>query len=199
MRQAFLACSAAILTMVGCAAQAPADQITSRETVRICEGNRCSEQPRNLQTFQPAAGDAMAEQRLQALTQLAEQNPRAAYDLGLRLLRGDSVQRDPSQAIEWLRKAGNQGLLDAQVALGSLYLQGLEEMGSDPAEAESWLSRAAAQGHRESQRLLPQAQAAKSDAQALFQVREAQRKSWGLWYSGAPYYWHWGAAGWYLH
>ena len=84
-----------------------------------------------------------------------------------------------------------------QLALGRLYLMGFEEMGPDPAEAEAWLSRAAAKGNKEAAALIPQAQAAKKDEQAAYQVREAYRKSWYAWYSGYPYYWVWGPSGWY--
>ncbi|WP_027014425.1 tetratricopeptide repeat protein [Comamonas composti] len=191
--------SLAVLTLAGCAAQTPAEQIGERpETVRLCTGSVCSEQPRSIATFRGAPVDTESERRLQALSQIAEQNPKAAYDLGLRLLRGDGVTRDSHQAIEWLRKAGDGGQVDAQFALGQLYLLGFEEMGPDPSEAAAWLDRAAAKGHKEAKRLLPQAQAAKSDAHANYQAREEERQSWGYWYSSAPYYWVWGHSGWVL-
>lgn len=134
---------------------------------------------------------------MQALAEVAERNPNAAYDLGLRLMRGDGIERNSYQAIEWLRKAGENGHLQAQLALGRIYLMGLEEMGPDPAQAESWLSLAAAKGSKEARDLLPQAQAAKKDEQSLYRVREAYRTSWSVWYSSAPYYWVWGTSGWY--
>ena len=74
---------------------------------------------------------------------------------------------------------------------------GFEEMGSDPAEAERWLTMAAGKGHKDARKLLPEAAAAKKDERRLYQVREAQRKSWGVWYSSHPYYWYWGPRGWY--
>ena len=186
------------LSLVGCAAQSPAEQTARPETVRICQGNVCADQHRSTTTFQGTPVDAEAERRMQALTQLAERDPRAAYDRGMRLLRGDGVERNSYQAIEWLRKAGDGGHLPAQVALGRMYLTGVEEMGADPAEAESWLSRAAARGDRESQKLLKEAQAAKQDEQRLYQIRDAYRKSWGSWYYSAPYYWVWSSSGWNL-
>ena len=40
---------------------------------------------------------------------------------------------------------------------------------------------------------------AKQDEQALYRWREAHRKTgYGWWYSGYPYYWVWGPAGWYV-
>lgn len=181
-----------------CTSQSPSSQLSRPETVRVCTGNTCVDQHRDTVTRQEAPSDPEAERRLAALEQLGEKNPKAAYDLGLRLLRGDGVARDSYQAMEWMRKAGDQGLVDAQFALGRLYLMGLEEMGADPAEAEAWLTRAAAKGHKEAQRLLPQAQNAKKNEHANYQIREADRKSWGYWYSNAPYYWHWRGSSWYL-
>ena len=199
MRIDVLAIATGAMVLSACAAQSPADQIAPRsDTVRICQGNACSDQHRSVSTFQGTPVDAEAERRLQALTQLAERDPKAAYDLGLRLLRGDGVERNSYQGLEWLRKAGERNHVAAQLALGRLYLTGLEEMGPDPAEAESWLSRAAAQGNREAQRLLPEAQAAKKDEQHRYQVRDLYRRTWGSWYYSAPYYWNWGPGGWYL-
>ena len=199
MHQALLLCSTAAMALLGCAAQTPAEQLASAsDAVRVCEGRRCVDQHRASVRWQPPPADAAAQRRLEALSRLAEQDPKAAYDLGLRLLRGDGVERNSFQALEWLRQAADQGLVPAQFALGRIYLQGLEEMGADPAEAEAWLSRAAAAGDKPAQHLLPEARAAKRDVQADYREREAYRTSWSRWYAGAPYYWYWGSAGWIL-
>lgn len=184
--------------MAGCATQAPEAQLTTpAETVRICDASGCSEQPRSITTFHGTPTDPEAEQRLAALVELGERHPKAAYDLGLRYLRGDGVDRNSHQAIEWMRKAGNRGHVDAQFALGRMYLLGFEEMGPDPAEAEVWLTMAAGKGHKGARKLLNEAAAAKKDERRLYQVREAERKSWGVWYISTPYYWTWGRSGWY--
>ncbi|MCV2219415.1 tetratricopeptide repeat protein [Thauera sp. Sel9] len=193
-----LAMLLATLVAAGCA-QTAEEQIAPRsDTVRLCSGSECADVPRNTATFQGDPGDPEAERRLQALAEIAERDPRAAYDLGLRLLRGDGVTRDSYQAIEWLRKAGDRGHTEAQYALGRLYLLGLEEMGSDPAEAEAWLSRAAAMNYKDAHKLMAEAQAAKQEERELYRIRDEQRKSWGAWYSYYPYYWIWGPSGWYL-
>ncbi|MCK5437659.1 MAG: sel1 repeat family protein, partial [Desulfobulbaceae bacterium] len=96
-----------------------------------------------------AVPDADPEGRIPALEALAQQDPRAAYDLGLRFFRGDGVRQDSYQAIQWMRNAAERGDIDAQKALGRLYLTGLEEMGSDPQEAEKWLRIAAGRGDKE--------------------------------------------------
>ena len=69
-------------------------------------------------------------------------------------MRGDGVPHNSYQGLEWLRKAGEQNLVDAQLLLGRLYLSGVAEMGSDAAEAQQWLSRAAAQGSAQARKLL---------------------------------------------
>lgn len=188
------------LVLSGCMTQkqTPEEQTAPRlDTVRICDASGCSDRARSSATFVGEPVNAEAERRLAELTRLAEGNPNAAYDLGLRRLRGDGVERNTYQAMQWMRKAGEAGHTDAQFALGRLYLLGFEEMGSDPREAESWLTRAAANGHKGAAALLPDAQAANKDEQRLYQVREAHRRSWGAWYSGAPYYWVWRSDRWY--
>jgi len=198
MRSTLLTVTLATITLAGCASQSAESQLKRKETVHVCQDGQCANQAASTVTFKGEPVDAAAEQRLQALKQLAEQDPKAAYDLGLRLLRGDGVHRDSYQGLQWLRTAGDQGLDAAQLALGRLYLGGHEEMGADPAEAEAWLSRAAAQGSSEAQDLLAEAQAAKQVAREDYRVREAERKYWGRWYSSAPYYWYWQDRSWYL-
>ena len=146
----------------------------------------------------PASSDPEGDKRTAALTAVAEKDPRAAHDLGLRYFRGDGVPQNTFQALQWMRSAGERGDLRAQNALGRFYLSGLQEMGADPAEAERWLTMAAGRGDKEAAKLLPEATAAKNDEQAAYRWREAHRKTWyGYWYAGYPYYWVWGPTGWY--
>jgi TPR repeat protein len=188
----------AALAATGCVMQPPYQQLSVAPVARLCNGNQCWDQPSYATTFQGEPVNPESERRMAALTALAERDPRAAYDLGLRLLRGDGVERNTYQAIEWMRKAGDHGDGAAQMALGRLYLLGFEEMGPDPAEAEAWLTRAAAKGNQEAKRLLPQARAAKKKVQDNYQARDEIRKSWDGWYVGAPYYWSWAPSGWFL-
>ncbi len=180
-------------------AQAPTQQPSA--TVRICDAQGCSDRPRNTETFDATKDDnPEATRRLAALKEKAAQDPRAAFDLGMRLLRGDGVRQDGYQALKWLREAGEHGDLRAQAALGRIYLTGLQEMGSDPAEAERWLSMAAQRGDKESAKLLPEATQAKKDEQARYRWREYHRKNgWGWWWGAYPYYWVWRAGYWTLY
>jgi TPR repeat protein len=168
------------------------------DTIRICDANGCSDRPKNSASFQVPPDDPVEVERTAALVELAEQDPRAAWDLGLRYFRGDGVRKDAYQALQWMRDAGERGNVKAQLAVGRFYLMGLEEMGPDPVEAESWLSMAAAQGNKEAKKLLVEAQSAKKTEQKLYQWRETNRQSWyGAWNTGYAYYWTWGPRGWY--
>ncbi len=171
---------------------------TGEKTIRICDDSGCSDRPRSSATFDPSRDDNPEQtRRVAALEAIARQDPRAAYDLGLRFFRGDGVPQNNFLALKWMREAGERGVLAAQAALGRFYLAGLQEIGTDPAEAERWLSLAADRGDQESAKLLLDARKAKQDEQALYRWREAHCKDWlGWWSSGYPYYWTWGTAGW---
>lgn len=168
-------------------------------TIRICDDTGCNERPRNYSTFDPNAGsDPAAEQKAAKLIAMAEKDPRAAYDLGLRYFRGDGVRQDSYQALKWMRDAAERGYLPAQAAVGRLYLMGLEEMGSDPAEAEKWLSMAADRGDKESKKLVAQASRAKKDEHDYYRWVESQKKQWSnYWLNGYTYVWTWRNDGWY--
>lgn len=172
---------------------------TAEKTIRICDDMGCSDRPRNSATLD-ATFDANPEEtrRIAALTQLANKDPKAAFDLGLRYFRGDGIKRDSYQALRWVREAGDHGNQQAQLALGRFYLMGLEEMGSDPQEAEKWLLLASGSGNKEAKKLLAEAQAAKKTDQENYRWREIYRQSWyGWWATGYVYYWAWGPSGWY--
>ena len=172
---------------------------TPEKTIRICDASGCSERPRSTASVDAnASADSESDKRIAALTAVAENDPRAAFDLGLRYFRGDGVAQNTYQALQWMRSAGERGNLQAQNALGRFYLAGLEEMGSDPAEAERWLSMAAGRGDKAARKLLTEATAAKNDERALYRWREDQRKHWARgWYTVYPYYGSWGSGGWY--
>jgi TPR repeat protein len=151
---------------------------TAEKTIRICDETGCSDRPQSTSSFDPNRDSRPEEtKRLQALADMANQNPLAAFDLSLRYFRGDGVPRDSYLGLRWMREAGQHGYLPAQVALGRIYLAGLDEMGPDSIEAESWLSLAAQRGSIEARELLLEAQTAKNSEQALYRSREVARKS----------------------
>lgn len=192
---------ALLLCILASAGHAQSGSTGAVPTVRICDDKGCSDRPRDSATFNATKDDAPEEtRRLAALEDMASKDPRAAFDLGMRLLRGDGVRIDGHQALRWLREAGERGDLRAQAALGRIYLTGLQEMGSDPAEAERWLSMAADRGDKESAKLLPEASQAKKDERARYRWREYHRKNGNVWWYGSyPYYWVWRTGHWTLY
>lgn len=172
-----LAVTAALALLVaGCTTQTSQEQMQAREATRICVGAGCVQQSRGGGHVIAPVAPGVEDVRMRELEALAVRDPRAAYDLGLRLLRGDGVRRDASQAIDWLREAGERGVRQAQSALGRLYLFGLQEMGEDPAEAEIWLTYAAAQGDKEAEKLLPKARQARQQAQRDYQQEHNRQR-----------------------
>lgn len=188
------------LMLAGCAAQG-LSRDANPMNVEVCRQDAgCSMQARPgaaTPSAETGMSDAAAVQRIEALQAHATEDPRAAFDLGLRFFRGDGVRRDTYQALSWMRMAAERGHVPAQLALGRFYLSGLEEMGSDPAEAESWLTAAARHGDAEAARLLGEARKARQDEQAWWQWREARRQRWlDDWRRGYGYYLVWHGNGW---
>jgi TPR repeat protein len=133
-----------------------------------------------------------------ALRQLATTDPAAASDLGLRYLRGDGVPQDSWKGIESLRAAAEHGDLQAQSALGKIYLSGLEEMGSDPMEAAKWLRLAANQGDEQSKTLLKKAEEARKAGLNDYAAPSFYGYS-SRWYWQAPYRYKWNNGLWTAH
>lgn len=185
------------LCITACAHKEP-----QKETIRICNSDGCADRPHDYASFDPEK-DAPEDDpggKIAALETLAAQDPRAAYDLALRLFRGDGVRQDSYRSIKWMRDAAERGDLNAQKALGRLYLTGLGEMGSDPGEAEKWLNITASRGDQEATELLKEARAARQSEQAEYRWNKRWRPVfYNAWYSGYSYRWYWGNAGWYLY
>jgi len=188
--RSFLAAIAAAGALAGC------QQTAERpETIVLCNDAGCSEQPAGIETFDPSAAmpDEDPEGRLPALLAAAEADPRAAYDLGIRYMRGDGIRQNSYKALQWMREAAERGDLRAQGALGRLYLTGLEEMGADYNEAQKWLAMAGARGDREAARLAVEAQEMRAEEQryqtALRRWREVYTGPY--WYR-SRYYGYWG-------
>lgn len=186
------------LLLTACASQADRDG-----TVRVCDSDGCSE--RSTEVAVTEADDSSiagqsASNRLIQLKALARSDPAAAYDLALRYFRGDGVRQDSAKALEWMRAAAERGNLDAQKALGQLYLTGLEEMGADPREAQLWLSVAAERGDAESRELLAEAVQARRDEAAYFEWKQRRREFHRIrWEHRYPYLWRWHDGRWYRH
>jgi len=96
-------------------------------------GAACAETPEPVQTRTEAARAVDAE---------------AQYELGKMLERRDAVS-----AVEWYRKAAEQGHAEAQYNLGLMYTYG-DGVVQDAVEAVAWFRKAAEQGHAQAQRRL---------------------------------------------
>lgn len=167
-----------------------------QDPILICGENGCAERPHDYASYDPnsAIPDQDPGGRIAALENLAKQDPRAAYDLGLRFFRGDGIRQDSYKALQWMRDAAERGNLEAQKAVGRLYLTGLQEMGSDPGEAQKWLSMAAGRGDKEAAKLLAEAEAAKKDEENYRRWQNRWRPIfYNSWYSGYHYQWYWGS------
>ncbi len=171
-----------------------AHQVPYSEVNRVCDSSGCIDRPSNEHYYQQNSERTTTDEeyRAAALIELAENDSRAAYDLGLRYFRGDGVRQDSYQALQWMRKAGERGNLDAQKALGRLYLTGVEEMGADFREAEKWLSIAASQGDEESAELWKEATRLKqTEAQYYRWANRWRPVYYRNWYRGYPYQSYW--------
>lgn len=174
-----------------------AQNASNPELVRICDSSGCSDRPADSHTYKPSEvlPDEDPDGRIAALEVLAKEDPRAAYDLGLRLFRGDGVPRNSYRALQWMRDAAERGDLEAQKAVGRLYLTGLEEMGSDPQEAEKWLTLAASRGDKEAEQLLAEATEARKSDDVYYKWSNRWRtRFYGYWHHTYPYraYWRYG-------
>jgi TPR repeat protein len=182
------------LLVLACSGQAGTQAMQVHDSAGS-PGNQAAMAARNSSRVQSVqSGDT----RIASLEQMANRDPRAAYDLALRYFRGDGVGQDSYKALQWMRKSAEGGYLEAQKALGRVYLTGLEEMGSDPQEAEKWLRIAANRGDRDSAKLLEQATAARHKETEYFRWKKEQRELYyNFWHSGYPYRGHWRDGRWY--
>lgn len=177
-----------VALLAGCA-DPPTDKM-----VTVCTEGNCRQQSASTATYDPstAAPDRDPDGRRAALEALAAQKPSAAYDLALRLFRGDGFPRDTYAGVVWMRKAAEAGDPKAQAALGRLYFTGLEEMGPDLAEAATWLSSAAAAGDKDAARTLAEVRAAQAnDLEYQRNIAQWRAATYYWWTRGWTYRWYW--------
>lgn len=168
-------------------------QPAKKDTAYFCNPTGCEEKSTQRSDLDNAElNQAPIQPNISALEALAESKPEAAYDLALKYFRGDGVPQDSFKSVKWMRIAGEQGQLEAQKALGLLYLTGLEEMGADPAEAEKWLKIAASRGDAESAALIQEATNAKLANQRQWKNEQYWRKyAYRYWYYDYAYFGYW--------
>ena len=83
----------------------------------------------------------------------APSTPEAMYARAQELLKPnvDGDASDFAGAMQWLTRAAEGGLVQAQLALAGVYLEGGKGANADPVQAFDWFSRAAAQGSAEAE------------------------------------------------
>jgi TPR repeat protein len=106
--------------------------------------------PARAQSSQTPAGStraqSFAKMDISTITARAQSGDSGAqHELGDRYAFGTGVPRDFTQAIVWLRKAAQQGDVNAQSSLGTLLSAGMPGAPTDYVEAERWLRKAADQ------------------------------------------------------
>lgn len=186
----------ACLGLAACASRKVAPQAT---TMTVCDDNGCVERPKNYASRDPASTRPPEDlAKIDALEELAANDSRAAYDLALRFFRGDGVRQDSYRSLKWMRDAAERGELNAQKALGRLYLTGMGEMGADPGEAEKWLSITAGRGDREAKQLLQEATAARQEEQDHYFYERWHPIFLNSWSSSYAYFWQWRGGQWAL-
>ncbi|MEM9147152.1 MAG: tetratricopeptide repeat protein [Pseudomonadota bacterium] len=191
MRIGIIVLAGVALGVMGCQQTTADSGPAGPGTIELCNSQGCGTAPADIATFDPSSAVEPTDPNgiLPVLVAEAEADPRAAFDLGMRYMRGDGIRRDPFQALRWMHDAAEMGDLRAQSALGRIYLTGLEEMGADYNEAHKWLTVAASRGDREASELARAAQDKRAEEQAfqdaLRRWREVYTKTY--WY-GSRYY-----------
>jgi len=74
----------------------------------------------------------------------------AQFNYAMMLLRGEAVATERGEAVSWLRKAADAGMMQAQYNLALLYEKGTG-VPKSLTEATAWFERAAEQGHTDAQ------------------------------------------------
>lgn len=170
-------------------------------TVTVCEeGRPCEVRPTAGGTFDPSAplpGDPKPDTpRIAQLRAAAESdNAEAQYRLGMLIYRGEAGGT-LYDALQMLRRGAQGGNLQAQKAVGRLYMTGLDTMGQDLNEAQRWLSLAAPRD-AEARRWLAQVERGLASERAYaFELQRLnaetqaywQRLAYAAWFNPWPVY-----------
>ncbi|MEO5348244.1 MAG: sel1 repeat family protein [Magnetococcus sp. YQC-3] len=102
------------------------------------------------------SGQGYAQNGMAAVRQTGErENGFSQSTMGWMYHTGTGVTRDHAQAMQWYRKAADQGNLSAQYNIGVMYYRG-EGVAKNDAEALKWFRKAADQGHLPARNVLSQ-------------------------------------------
>ncbi len=114
---------------------------------------------------------AVFAQSQEEIKQLAEQGDAQAQAklASMYLLGWQGFEQNNELGAEWMEKAANQGVIDAQVVMGALYDRGMGVLGNRET-ATKWYEKAAAQGHGTSLAILGRNETAKGSVQFNYQA-----------------------------
>lgn len=125
----------------------PADQAQAKQWYQkaAAAGSKSAQEALDLiAAMERQAAGPLAPIRKRAVTGDAN----AQYDLAVAYHTGNTVPKDPAQALEWYLKAAAQGHAMAQFYAGLLYSNG-DGVAQDLAQARAWFSKAAAQDNKD--------------------------------------------------
>lgn len=110
-------------------------------------------------------------QSQEEIRQLAEQGDAQgqAKLASLYLMGWQGHEQNNEQAAEWMKKAAEQGVVEAQVVMGAMYDRGLG-VPNDRNAATQWYEKAAAQGHGTSLAILGRNETAKGSVKFSYQA-----------------------------
>lgn len=110
-------------------------------------------------------------QSQEKIRQAAEQGDAQAQAqlASMYLLGWQGFEQNNELAAQWMQKAAEQGIVEAQVVMGALYDRGLGVPGN-PDTATRWYEKAAAQGHGTSLAILGRNEAPKGSVQFNYQT-----------------------------
>jgi TPR repeat protein len=93
----------------------------------------------------PLTPEQQAEQERQLRAWADRGDADAQFELGLRFLTGEGLNKNEEKGVGWLKKAADQGHLRAQHVYGTLFEDGVG-VTKDPAKAAEWFEKAASGG-----------------------------------------------------
>lgn len=93
----------------------------------------------------PLTPEQQAEQERQLLAWADRGDADAQFELGLRFLTGEGLNKNEAKGVTWLQKAAEQGHLRAQHVYGTLFEDGVGVV-KDPVKAAEWFEKAASGG-----------------------------------------------------
>lgn len=92
----------------------------------------------------PALPEGIASEALAKA--VAAEDPKALFEIGLRVMEGRNGPSDPAAALNWFAQSASRGFAPAQYSLGTLFEKG-NGVGRDAAMARDWYLLAAGQGN----------------------------------------------------